>query len=131
MQHNQNLEFNPITNYSQDIELEEYVLIGWKTVQNNEVPDHGPFTDIEGLNFSIESHKPKDFVNQLFEESMFTVMAQATNVYAHDKIRKFLQGKDQFEQMDHYTHKQHARLGTWKDLNMNKTLKLLLSISLS
>ena len=44
-------------------------------------------------------------------------MAQETNSYAHDKIRKVLQGRDPFEQMDHHTHRQHARLGTWKDLN--------------
>ena len=44
-------------------------------------------------------------------------MAQETNSYAHDKIRKVLQGRDHFEQMDRHTHRQHARLGTWKDLN--------------
>ena len=44
-------------------------------------------------------------------------MAQETNAYAHDKIRQVLQRRDQFEQMDHYSHRQHAQLGTWKDLN--------------
>ena len=44
-------------------------------------------------------------------------MAQETNFYAHDKIRKVLQERDHFEQMDHHVHRQHAPLGTWKDLN--------------
>ena len=44
-------------------------------------------------------------------------MAQETNSYVHDMIRKVLQGRDPFEQMDHHNHRQHAWLGTWKDLN--------------
>ena len=28
-----------------------------------------------------------------------------------------MQGHDHFQQMDHHSHRQHARLGTWKDLN--------------
>ena len=59
-------------------------------VENDEVPDHGPFTDFEGLNFSTESRKPEDSFNQLFDESMYTRMAQEINSYAHDKIRKVL-----------------------------------------
>ena len=79
LQWNQNIELNPITNFSRDTELEEDVLNGWRKVENDQVPDHGPFTDIEGLNFSMESPKPKDFFNQLFGESMFTIMARETN----------------------------------------------------
>ena len=86
-------------------------------VENDQVPDHGLFTEVEDLNFSTESRKPEDFFNQLFDESMYKIMAQQTNTYAHDKIRDVLQGRDQFEQMDHYSHRQHARLATWKNLN--------------
>ena len=28
-----------------------------------------------------------------------------------------MQGRDHFQQMDHHSHHQHARLGTWKDVN--------------
>ena len=84
------------------------VLNSWKKVKNNEVPDHSPFTDFEGLNFSTESHNLEDFSNQLFDELMYTRMAQETNLYTHDKIRKVLQGRDHFEQMDHHTHRQYA-----------------------
>ena len=114
---NQNFQLNPISNCSRDTELEEDILNGWKKVENSEVPNHSPFTDFEGLNFSTESCNPGDFFNQLFDESVYTRMAQETNSCAHDKIRKVLQGRDHFEQMDHHTHSKHAQLGTWKDLN--------------
>ena len=113
----ENLVHTPISNYSRDTELEDNVLNGWMRVENNQVPDHGPFIEVEALNFSTDSRKPEDFFNQLFDKSMYTIMAQQTNAYAHDKIRGVLQGRDQFEQMDHYSHRQHARLGTWKNLN--------------
>ena len=83
-------------------------LNGWKKVEHDEVPNHGSFTDFDGLNFSTESHNPEDFFNQLFDKSMYTRMPQETNSYAHDKIRKVLQGRDPFEQMDHHTNRQHA-----------------------
>ena len=117
MRWNQNFQLNPISNFSRDTELEEDILNGWKKVENDEVPNHSPFTYFDGLNFSTKSRNPEDFINQLFDESMYTRMAQETNSYAHDKIRKVLQGRDPFEQMDHHTHRQHAQLGTWKDLN--------------
>ena len=44
-------------------------------------------------------------------------MADETNNYAHRKIREFMAGRDHVQQMDHYSHRQHARLGQWKDLN--------------
>ena len=99
----------PISDYSRDTELEDDVLHGWTRVENDQVPDHGPFTEVEGLNFSMESRKLEDFFNQLFDKSMYTIIAQQTNAYAHDKIRDVLQGRDQFEQMDHYSHRHHAR----------------------
>ena len=105
LRRNENLVHTPISNYSRDTELEED---GWRKLENNEVPDYGPFTDIEALNISTGSWKPQYFFNQLFDESIYIIMAQQTNAYAHDKIMQVLQGRDQFGQMDHYTHRQHA-----------------------
>ena len=95
-----------ISNYSVDTEVEDDVLNVWMRVENDQVSDHGPFTEVEGLNFSTELQKPEDFFNQLFDKS-----------YAHDKISNVLQGRNQFEQIDHYSNRQHARLGSWKNLN--------------
>ena len=58
-----------------------------------------------------------DFFNDIFEDRMFTIMAEETNNYACQKIREIMQGRDHFQQMDHHSHHQHARLGTWKDVN--------------
>ena len=96
MRQNQNFQLTPITNFSRDAELED-VQNGWMKVNNDDIPDHGPFTDFEGLKFLTESCKLEDFFNQLFDESMYTRMAQETNSYAHDKIREVLQGRDHFE----------------------------------
>ena len=87
---NQIFQLNPISNFSR------------------ELPDHSPLTDFNGLNYSTGFCNPEDFFNQLFDESMYTRMVQETNSYAHDKLRKVLQGTVPFEQMDHHTHRQHS-----------------------
>ena len=84
MWHTENLVHTPISNYSTDTELEEDILNGWMKVETNQVPDHGPFTEVEGLNFSTILQEPEDFFNQLFDKSMYTIMAQETKSYVHD-----------------------------------------------
>ena len=36
-------------------------------------------------------------------------MAEQTNNYAHRKILQIMEGQDNFQQMDHHRHHQHAR----------------------
>ena len=48
---------------------------------------------------------------------MYTILAEETNNYARQQIRKVMENRDLFQHMDHYNYKQHACLGTWKDLN--------------
>ena len=48
---------------------------------------------------------------------MFTIMAEETSNYAHQQIRRIMGGRDQIQQIEHYSHKRHARLGTWRDVN--------------
>ena len=67
MRGNQNFELTPISNFSRETELEG-LLNGWRKVENDEVPDHDPFSDIEGLNFSMESRKPENFFKQIFDD---------------------------------------------------------------
>ena len=66
---------------------------------------------------STNLHEPEAFFNDIFEDRMFTIIAEETNNYAHQKLREIMQGCDHFQQMDHHSHCQHARLGTWKDVN--------------
>ena len=66
---------------------------------------------------STDSRLPEDFFNDIFDDRMFTIMAEETNNYARKKIREIMQGRDHFQQIDHHSHRQHARLGTWRDIN--------------
>ena len=58
-----NLVHTPISNYSRDTELQDDVLNGWMRVENDQVPDHGPFTEVKGLNCSTELQKLEEFFN--------------------------------------------------------------------
>lgn len=109
--------YTPITNYSRDQVNEVDVANGWEKIEPDIIPDYGPFTGIQGINMDGHSREPEDFFNNLFEERMFTIMAEETNSYARRKIREIMAGRDHAQQMDHYSHRQHARLGHWKDLN--------------
>ena len=107
----------PITNYSRDQINEFDVATGWEKIEPDSIPNHGPFTGIQGINMSGHSRELEDFFNDLFEDRMFTIMAEETNNYACRKIHEVMAGRDHVQQMDHYSHCQHARLGQWKDLN--------------
>ena len=110
-------QFTPIVNYPRDQILDCDVQDGWEKIEPDIIPDHCQFTGSESLNMSTESRLPEDFFNDIFDERMFTIMAEETNKYARQKIRQIMQGRDHFQQIDHYTHRKHARLGTWKDIN--------------
>ena len=79
-------EVSPIHNYVRDsINLEDSEN-GWEKLEINQEPDYRPFLDTPGLNLNTDSHNPEDFFNNLFDERMFTIIADATNDYAHRKI---------------------------------------------
>ena len=81
----------PIHNYAQDVVLEEDVENGWEKLEIGEISDHGPFIDTHGPNLDTESRKLEDFFNNLFDDVIFTVIADATYAYAHKKIRSLLE----------------------------------------
>ena len=110
-------DFTPITNYLRDEIIDSDLQEGWEKIEPDIIPDHCSFTDSEGINMSTNSCEPEDFFNDIFEDRMFTIMAEETNNYACQKIREIMQEHDHFQQTDHHSHRQHARLGTWKDVN--------------
>ena len=69
------------------------------------------------LNFETNSREPEVFFNQLFDNRMFIIMAEKTNNYARQQIMKIMGRRDQIQQIKHYSHKRHARLGMWRDVN--------------
>ena len=110
-------DITPITNYLRDEIIDSDLQEGWEKIEPDIIPDHCPFIDSEGVNMSTNSREPEDFFNDIFKDRMFTIMTEEMNNYAHRKIREIMQGNDHFQQMDHHSHRQHARLGTWKDVN--------------
>ena len=111
------LQTTQIVNCEGDTELQEDLDNGWHRI-THDVPANNPqFTDTPELNFETNSHKPEVFFNQLFDNRMFTIMAEETNNYACQQITRIMGGRDQIQQIEHYSHKRLARLGMWRDVN--------------
>ena len=68
----------PIKNYSRDKLVDSDVQEGWKRIEPDIIPDHGPFTDTQDLNMSTNSCEPEDFFKHIFDDRMFTMMAEET-----------------------------------------------------
>ena len=111
------LQTTQIVNCEGDTELQEDLDNGLHRITHHVLANNPQFTDIPGLNFETNSHKPEVFFNQLFDNRMFTIMAEETNNYAHQQITRIMGGRDQIQQIEDYSHKRHARLGMWRDVN--------------
>ena len=48
---------------------------------------------------------------------MLTIVADATYEYAQKKIHSILGNRDPFQQIEYHSHRRHALLGSWKDMN--------------
>ena len=44
-------------------------------------------------------------------------MAEETNNYAHQQIRRIMGRRDEIQQIENYSQKRHAGLGIWRDEN--------------
>ena len=106
-----------IVNCEGDTELQEDLDNGWHRITHDVPPNNPQFTDTPGLNFETNSHEPEVFFNQLFDSRMFTIMAEETNNYARQQIMRIMGSRDQIQQIEHYSHKRHTRLGMWRDVN--------------
>ena len=89
-----NVQFTPIVNYPRDEILDCDVEQGWEKIQPDIIPNHCPFTGTQGINMSTDSHLPEDFFNDIFDDRMFTIMAEETNNYAQKKLCEIMQGRD-------------------------------------
>ena len=114
-----NYEIEPtnIQSCLNDTELQEDIQNGWHKISHDNPRHNPPFSDTPGLNFETDSREPEVFFNELFDQRMFTIIAEETNRYARQKIRNIMDGRDQIQQIEHHSHRRHARLGTWRDLN--------------
>ena len=111
------MQTTQIVNCEGDTELQEDLENGWLRITHDVPPSNPQFTDTPGLNFETNLQEPEVFFDQLFDNRMFTIMAEDTNNYARQQIMRIMGGRDQIQQIKHYSHKRHARLGMWRDVN--------------
>ena len=94
-----------IVNGEGDTELQEDLDNRWHRITHDVPPNNPQFTDTLGLYFETNSRKPEVFFNQLFDNRMFTIIAEETNNYARQQIKRIMGSRDQIQQIEHYSHK--------------------------
>ena len=90
-------EVSPMHNYARDSINPEDSENGWEKIEIDQEPNYGSFLDTPGLNLNTDSCNPEDFFNNLFDERMLTILADATNDYAFEKIWSVLGNRDPFQ----------------------------------
>ena len=78
----------PLMNYNHDVEHEEDVGNGWEWTERDPGSSCGPFIGQPGLLIQPASHTPEGFFNLLFNQSMWTLLVQQTNIYARQRIQQ-------------------------------------------
>ena len=78
----------PIVNYVCDVEHEEDFGNGLEWTERDPGSSCGPFIGQPGLVIEPPSHSPEGFFNLLFNNSMWTLLAQQTNFYARQRIQQ-------------------------------------------
>ena len=71
----------PMVNYQNDRELEGDYKISWEWLE----PLIAPYTGFWQCLLDPLKTKPEDFFNALFDNNMYTIMAEETNKYVHRK----------------------------------------------
>ena len=75
----------PMVNYSGDTENELDYEIGWEWLEQDTGPVIGPYSGFSQSLLDPAQNKPEDFFQALFEDRMYTIMAEQTNKYAHKR----------------------------------------------
>ena len=71
-----------MVNYPGDTELEEDYGLAWDWVETDPGPLFALYSDFQQCLLDPTKDKPTDFFNALFENQMYTIMAEQTNLYA-------------------------------------------------
>ena len=88
IENNIHLSQIPIVNYIGDVKHKEDYGNGWEWTEKDPGLSCGPFICQAGLLIEPPSHTPKGFFNLLFDNSMWTLLAQQTNIYARQRIQQ-------------------------------------------
>ena len=92
---NNRIENNPnphpqihIQNYARDVEHEDDFGNGWNWDEKDPGSSCGPYIGQSGLFLEPATRTPEGFFNLLFNKSMWTRIAQQTNIYARQRIQQ-------------------------------------------
>ena len=78
----------PLMNYNRDVEHEEDFGNGWEWTERDPGSSCGPFIGQPGLLIQPATCTPEGFFNLLFDQSMWTLLVQQTNIYARQRIQQ-------------------------------------------
>ena len=75
----------PMVNYEGDTENELDYELGWEWIEEDPGPMIAPYSGFRQSLLNPAKNKPEDFFEALFEDRMYTIMADETNRYAHKR----------------------------------------------
>ena len=78
----------PLMNYNHDVEHEEDFGNGWEWTERDPGSSCGPFIGQPGLLIQPATCTPEGFFNLLFDQSMWTLLVQQTNIYTRQRIQQ-------------------------------------------
>ena len=78
----------PLMNYNHDVEHKEDFRNGWEWTERDPGSSCGPFIGQPGLLIQPVTRTPEGFFNLLFDQSMWTLLVQQTNIYARQRIQQ-------------------------------------------
>ena len=76
-----------MVNYNNDCELEEDYEPGWSLLEVDTGPTIAPYSGFQQCLLDPTQDKPKHFFEALFDQQMYTIMAEETNRYTQRKIQ--------------------------------------------
>ena len=97
-----------LLHYNQDDQLND-----WDYEEIDSGPSCGPFQGNSHTNISDPDGKPEVFFNSLFDDRMWTVIADPTNMYARSKCTR--SRGNRCLDPTHPEYKKHCHLNSWSD----------------
>ena len=90
-------------------------LCNWKHEMLDSGPSTGPFQSTSYTNVENPDKKPEVYFNSLFDKRMWTVISEATNVYARSK--RVTPTGNRCTDPTHDEYRKHCHLNTWIDVS--------------
>ena len=77
----------PMINCHYDVDHELDYELGWEWIESDPGPMIAPYNGFRQCLIDPAKNKPEDFFRAIFDDRMFTLMADMTNIYAQNRIR--------------------------------------------